>query len=252
MKRLSLALVALAVLVAGACGDSNDDKDAGPNPDARIQLAGPGVGTVVKGNVVTLRVSATGVRIVKADGDTSGHTAHYHVFIDRSPVAPGAAIPKEPGIVHTAAAPIQLTGLSMGQHQIFVVLGDGTHHRLGRSVVHTSVHVKGPSLHVTAPATAQVGEPVTIKVKTAGVRLTPANGDTSGASGHLHVFIDRDPTPAGQPIPKDPTVIHTAEPTIMLPAFTTPGDHTVWVVLGDGNHVPFTPPVMDKVTITVA
>lgn len=237
-------------MVVAACGGT--DKMAGPNPDAALRLSGPATGTIVRGDVVTLRVRAEGVRIVKADGDTSGRTAHYHVFIDRSPVAPGAAIPKEPGIIHTATAPIVVTGLKPGTHQLFVVLGDGTHHRLGRSVVHTSVHVKGPSLQVSGPATATVGQPVTISVKTQGVRLMPADGDTSGATGHLHVFIDRAPTPDGQAIPKEAGIIHTAATSIEIPAFTTPGEHVLWVVLGNGNHVPFNPPVLDKLTVTVS
>src|SRR5207302_1802385 len=129
MKRLAVAFLALG-LVAGACGNSKDN-DAGPNPAAALRLAGPATGTIVHGNVVTLRVSTIGIRIVKADGDTSGRTGHYHVFIDRQPVAPGAVIPKAPGIIHTATAPIVITGLQTGTHQIFVVLGDGAHHRLG-------------------------------------------------------------------------------------------------------------------------
>ena len=140
MRRLGI-LLAVAGLVAGACGDKVDS-DAGPNASAMVHLKSPAVGTVVHGDKVTLQVSASGVQIVKADGDTSGRTAHYHVFIDRTPVRPGSVVPVAPDIVHTAASPIVLTGLTTGHHQIFVVLGDGTHHRLGRSVVHTSVHVK--------------------------------------------------------------------------------------------------------------
>jgi hypothetical protein len=174
------------------------------------------------------------------------------VFVDRSPVAPGAVIPKEPGIIHTATAPIVVTGLAPGTHQLFVVLGDGAHHRLGRSVVHTSVHVKGPSLQVRGPATAAIGQGFTISVKVEGVRIVPPDGDTSGQTGHLHVFIDRDPTPAGRPIPKEPGIIHSANSTIDIPAFTTPGEHVLWVVLGNGDHVPFNPPVIDKLTVTVS
>jgi hypothetical protein len=250
MRRLGIAL-AVAALVAGACGDKTDT-DAGPNPNAAVHLSGPAVGTTADGNVVTLRVSATGVRIVKADGDTSGRSAHYHVFVDRTPVPPGAVIPKAVDVIHTATAPIMLTGLTEGQHQIFVVLGDGAHHRLGRSVAHTSVHVKGPTLRVSGPATATVGQAITLEVRTQGVRLVAANGDTSGMSGHLHVFIDRAPTTAGQPIPKGPDVLHTAATTIEVPGFATAGEHSLWVVLGDGNHVPFTPPVMDKLTVVVS
>lgn len=237
-------------MTLAACGGT--DRNAGPNPDAVLRLDGPATGSIVRGDVVTLKVRAQGVRIVKPDGDTSGRTAHYHVFIDRTPVAPGAVIPKEPGIVHTATAPIVITGLAPGTHQLFVVLGDGTHHRLGRSVVHTSVHMKGPSIHVTGPAAAAVGQGFSISVKVHGVRLVAADGDTSGQTGHLHVFIDRDPTPSGQAIPKEPGIIHTAATTIDIPAFTTPGEHVLWVVLGNGNHVPFNPPVLDKLTVTVS
>jgi hypothetical protein len=251
MKKTLAVATLLAALVLAACGDSND-KAAGPNPNATLRLRGPATGTIVRGNVVTLRVSAQGIHIVKADGDTSGMSGHFHVFVDRTPVQPGAVIPKAPNIIHTAVAPIVVTGLAPGTHQLFVVLGDGSHHRLGRALVHTSVHIKGPSLHVSGPATAAVGEPFAVDVKTWGVRLVPADGDTTGVTGHLHVFIDRAPTAAGQPIPKGPDVIHTAATHIDIPAFTTPGEHTLWVVLGDGNHVPFAPPVMDKLTLTVS
>ena len=240
-----------AALLLAACGDSKDTA-AGPNPNATLRLRGPETGTIVRGNVVTLRVSAQGIHIVKADGDTSGMSGHYHVFVDRTPVQPGAVIPKAANIIHSAVAPIVVTGLAPGSHQLFVVLGDGTHHRLGRAVVHTSVHVKGPSVHVTGPATAAVGQPFSINVRTWGVRLLPADGDTTHTTGHLHVFIDRAPSAAGQPIPKTSDVIHTAATKIDVPAFLTPGEHTLWVVLGDGNHVPFAPPVMDKLTVTVS
>ncbi|HZN12768.1 MAG TPA: DUF4399 domain-containing protein [Acidimicrobiales bacterium] len=250
MRRLAIAL-AVAALVGTACGDKVDD-DAGPNPNAALRLAGPATGTEVRGNVVMLRVSAIGVKIAKADGDTSGKTAHYHVFIDRPPVESGDVIPKAADIVHTAVAPIVLTGLAVGDHQIYVVLGDGTHRRLGRSFVHTSVHVKGPSIKVTGPATAKVGEPIAIEVHATGVKLAPADGDASGRTGHVHVFIDRMPTAAGEPIPKAADIIHTAVDRIDVPAFATPGEHTLWVVLGDGNHVPFAPPVMDKLTVVVS
>ncbi len=250
MRRIWIALL-LAAVVGAACGDSTDE-DAGPNPDAVLRLAGPETGTTVRGNVVTLRVSAEGVRIVKADGDRSGRTAHFHVFIDRPPVKPGEVIPKSKDVIHTTNSPVVVPGLEVGHRQIYVVLGDGTHHRLGRSVVHTSVHVKGPTVHATAPATAKVGEPIALEVETEGVRLVAPDADTSGRTGHLHVFVDRTSTPAGQMIPREDTIIHSPSPKIDVPAFTTPGEHTLWVVLGDGNHVPFAPPVMDKVTIVVS
>jgi hypothetical protein len=77
-----------------------------------------------------------------------------------------------------------------------------------------------------------------------------ANGDTSGKTGHLHLFVDRDPTPAGQPIPKEAGIIHTTETTVNVPGLAA-GEHTIWVVAGDGNHVPLTPPVTARLTVNV-
>lgn len=227
-------------------------EDHSLNPDAVVRLDGPEKGTVVHGNVVTLRVRAEGVRILKADGDESGQTGHFHVFVDRPPVAPGEVIPKAKDVIHTTESPIVVPGLDEGQHQIYVVLGDGTHHRMSRSVVHTSVNVEGPTVVATGPSVAKLGEAIEVEVHTEGVRLVAADGDTSGETGHLHVFIDRPPTAAGQVIPREEGVIHTTEKKFEIPGFTTPGDHTIWVVLGDGNHVPFAPRVMDRLIVTVA
>ena len=58
----------------------HDDGPSSPSPalDRR-----PRHRRLVKGNVVSLDLASTGLTIVKADGDTSGKTGHYHVFIDR-------------------------------------------------------------------------------------------------------------------------------------------------------------------------
>ncbi|MGH2830928.1 MAG: DUF4399 domain-containing protein [Actinomycetota bacterium] len=241
--------VAVAALLAlSACGTA---KTKSTRPTSTITLNSPAAGSSVQGNVVSLDVTAKDVQIVKADGDTSGKTGHWHVFIDRDPVAAGATIPKEAGIVHAAASPIKLTGLSIGSHKFTVVLGDGTHARIGTDAASVTVEVKGPSVDASAPATLKAGLPLTVSVKVEGVTLVKADGNTSGTSGHLHVFIDRDPTAAGTAIPKEAGIIHSAATTIPVPGLAA-GEHTIWVVLGDGTHVPFDPPVQDKLTVTVA
>ncbi|MEA2827228.1 MAG: hypothetical protein QOG43_1667 [Actinomycetota bacterium] len=216
-----------------------------------LSIVAPATGTVIKGNVVSLDLASTGLTIVKADGDTSGKSGHYHVFIDRDPVAPGAVIPIEAGVVHSADDPVVLSGLSVGTHRLAVVVGDGSHTRLGDMVAETTVDVQGPSIDASTPATSAAGEPVVLTVKVDGLTLVKADGDTSGTTGHLHVFIDRDPTPAGQPIPVEAGIIHTAETTISVPDLAS-GAHTLWVVAGDGTHSPLAPRVMDKVTVTVS
>ncbi|MHB8670395.1 MAG: hypothetical protein ACYDAD_07530 [Acidimicrobiales bacterium] len=55
---------------------------------------------------------------------------------------------------------------------------------------------------------------------------------------------------SGTPIPKERGIIHTSDTTVSLPDLAR-GDQFAWVVLGDGAHVPFDPPVEAKVTFSV-
>ena len=237
--RLAAAAGALAVALAG-CGDSQDSLD----------IVAPAAGSTVKGNVVSLDLEAKGVTIVKADGDASGRTGHYHVFIDRDPVPAGTPIPNEPGVVHTTADPIIIPGLAIGPHRFVAVYGDGKHVRMGGAQVETTVKVNGPSLDATAPFASRVGQPVVVNVAVEGFTIVEADGDTSGRTGHLHVFVDREPTPAGQAIPVEAGIIHSAETRIEV-GNLAPGEHILWVVAGDGAHVPLNPRVMDELTVTV-
>jgi hypothetical protein len=43
-------------------------------------------------------------------------------------------------------------------------------------------------------------------------------------------------------------IIHSASSPIHVGGLPA-GEHTLWVVLGDGAHTPFDPPVMDKVVV---
>ena len=255
-RALAASLAALVVgLGAAGCGDDDGNGRAGPATAAAAQPAPPLVFTSppagsISGNVVTFEVAANGLSIVAANGDTSGATGHFHVFVDRPVPASGEVIPREAGIIHTTDSRVTLSGLTAGRHHIAVVLGDGVHRRIGPHVVEADVMVHGPSVVVSAPPTVAAGEPVTIDARVDGLHLTPADGDRSGQTGHLHFFVDRPPTPADQPIPREDGIIHTTETTVSIPGLAS-GPHTVWVVAGDGVHAPLTPSVMAKTTFIV-
>ncbi len=104
-----------------------DDIADGPDAD---RLDVDIVETKVEGDTAVLTMKVGGITIVAPDGDTSGKSGHFHVFIDREPLKEGETIPKEEGIVHSADNPIRVTGLSPGEHELTVVLGDGTHKRI--------------------------------------------------------------------------------------------------------------------------
>jgi hypothetical protein len=234
--------VALGVVVA-ACAQAETQSFTIDSPPSSV-----------RGNVVSLDATVEGIEIVPADGDTSGDTGHFHVFIDRDPVEVGETIPKEPGIVHSAENPIELYGLSTGDHTLTIVVGDGAHKRFGEDLEQeVTVDVKGPSVDGSAPATAKDGDDVTVGLKAEGVEIVKADGERSKESGHFHVLVDPEEAPAaGEVLPaaEDNKVIHTTESSAIVSGLKK-GEHTLWVVLGDGQHYAFDPPVMDKLTVVV-
>ena len=81
--------------------------------------------------------------------------------------------------------------------------------------------------------------------------VAPAGVDKAN-TGHHHLLIDTDLPPLDQPIPNDKNHLHfgagQTETYIDLP----PGTHTLQLLMGDADHVPFDPPVMSKkITIHV-
>lgn len=249
IRTIRLVLGLALALAATACGGGETVPKASTAAGPGVSVLEPADGTTQKGNVVTLVLRANGAQVVKADGDTSNKTGHYHVFIDRDPVAAGAVIPKEKGIVHSADFRVVIPGLSAGVHTFSVVLGNGAHERFGDATV-VNVTLGGPSLDASAPATVKVGQAITLTTKVDGVVIVKADGDASGRSGHFHIFIDRAPALAGEVIPKETGIVHTTETTHSL-APLAKGEHTIWIVLGDGAHKAFNPLVADKVVVTV-
>jgi hypothetical protein len=84
-----------------------------------------------------------------------------------------------------------------------------------------------------------------------GMGVTHA-GDKTPNLGHHHLLVDvHDPLNPDEPIPQDKNHLHyglgQTEARIELP----PGKHTLQLVLGDADHIPFDPVVISKVhTVT--
>jgi hypothetical protein len=78
-------------------------------------------------------------------------------------------------------------------------------------------------------------------------------GDDFPNSGHHHLLVDvNEPLDVNQPIPQDKNHLHFGAGQTEARLDLAPGKHTLQLVLGDGKHYPFSPPlVSDKITITV-
>ena len=96
-----------------------------------------------------------------------------------------------------------------------------------------------------------VANPVMLRVSASGFDLVAPDGDTRGATGHLHAFVDRDRLPpAEQIIPSGAGATDFWTEAVALGRLP-PGRHTITVVASDGYRVPFQPPVWDRVTVEV-
>ena len=106
---------------------------------------------------------------------------------------------------------------------------------------------------------ATVSSPVLVQMGARGMGVAPAGTEVEG-TGHHHILINRPPLGEGEDgqdewlygLPADENHIHygggQTEAVLDLPA----GTHTLQMVFGDMNHVPFGPQMVTApITITV-
>ena len=110
------------------------------------------------------------------------------------------------------------------------------------------------SVRITSPAEGEVvaeGASVLITLEVSGVTLAPA-GTMEPGTGHHHLVVDGIHPVGGLPIPALPGRVHLgqAQTEYELTGLDA-GEHTVIAVLGDGEHVPFDPWVVDTVRFVV-
>lgn len=109
-------------------------------------------------------------------------------------------------------------------------------------------------LEIVYPAEGDTvqGPSVTIRMAAHEFSIVPA-GDTTPNSGHLHVFLDRDVSPAGEVIPAEAGfIVHMGNgaDTLRLEK-VAPGAHRLIGVVGDAKHVPLVPSLEDTVNFFV-
>jgi Domain of unknown function (DUF4399) len=116
-----------------------------------------------------------------------------------------------------------------------------------------AVPPKGALLYIASPADgATIKGAFWCRFGLRNMGVTHA-GDDFPNSGHHHLLIDVDePLNPNEPIPHDKKHLHfgagQTEALLDLP----PGKHTLQLVLGDGKHQLFNPPLVSKkITITV-
>lgn len=105
---------------------------------------------------------------------------------------------------------------------------------------------------VTPMPGVQTGSTVTVQLSST-VEILPA-GDLTPGTGHHHLFLDADLSPAGEPVPTVPgSIVHMGDASgTYIFEGVAPGEHRIIAVVADGVHVPLQPWVVDTVFFTVA
>jgi len=101
---------------------------------------------------------------------------------------------------------------------------------------------------------AVVSGPVKVVMGVKGIEIAPAGTDKP-ATGHHHILIDTDlpkAEQAQQPLPADDRVKHFGKGQTETELVLAPGKHTLQLVIGDANHIPYDPALASKkIKITV-
>lgn len=109
------------------------------------------------------------------------------------------------------------------------------------------------SVEITSPTDGSTveGPSVTVELAAHGFQVVEA-GDTTANSGHHHLFLDRDVSPAGESIPaEEGHIVHMGDGSSSYTFESVePGQHTLIAVVGDAYHVPV-PGLRDTIQFTV-
>jgi hypothetical protein len=101
---------------------------------------------------------------------------------------------------------------------------------------------------------AEISGPVKIVMGVERIDIAPAGTDNPN-TGHHHILINTD-APMGEkalaPLAADDNIKHFGKGQTETTLTLAPGKHTLQLIVGDGNHIPYDPALAsEKITVTV-
>ncbi|MEK9628906.1 MAG: DUF4399 domain-containing protein [Nitrospinota bacterium] len=96
---------------------------------------------------------------------------------------------------------------------------------------------------------AQLSSPVEICMEVTGVVVEKAKKGVNEGRGHHHLLLNSLPADLSQPIGKQE--IHMGDGSICKSLKFVPGRHIIFAVFAYGNHVPYDPPITDRIIISI-
>lgn len=93
--------------------------------------------------------------------------------------------------------------------------------------------------------------PVAFEFGAENINIEP-KGEVHAGAGHHHIGVDTECLPAGELIPEAAPWVHFGDGSAVIEMQLTPGEHTLTIQLGDGEHRTLDEPgLCESITITV-
>lgn len=225
-------------------------------PEQAIRIVTPTEGATVP-NAFIIQLAATGLNVGPVGTDGSGH---FHILVDEPFVSPGRKVVIDRGFLHESDS-LTSTSLNLdnGTHLIRVQYVDHNDIALGGNQYRAEIQViAAPTTPLdqvmfTKPADgATVTSPFLVSWAASGLIIEPAGAVSRPEGGHLHILIDEDFIPAGEPIPNDETHLHFGKAQTSAELALEPGEYTLRLQMADGAHIAQDgPQYRDEITVTV-
>ncbi len=95
-----------------------------------------------------------------------------------------------------------------------------------------------------------VSAPVEVCMKVEGLEVEPSKNGVNEGKGHHHILFSSLPADLTKPLGKK-KVIHMGSGVECQTLNLEPGKHSLIALFAYGNHVPYDPPITDRILITV-
>ena len=208
-----------------------------------VRIASPTTGATVP-PTFTVVMAASGINVEPA-GVVNEGAGHFHLLIDEPFVAAGEVVAADETHLHFGKAQLTATlTLEPGEHLIRLQLANGAHQALAgdqyRAEVQVIVEEDAPAeqvMFIKPSDGATVTSPFLVGWAASGLIIETAGGVIRPEGGHLHLLVDEDFIPGGEPIPSDETHMHFGKGQTSTELTLEPGEHTLRLQMATGAHV---------------
>ena len=111
----------------------------------------------------------------------------------------------------------------------------------------SSAYAEDPGVFFIKPSNGDVVDKTfEVVFGISGMTLAPAGTYDSG-TGHHHLIIDAPLPDLSMPVPANTQYLHFGKGQDKTMITLEPGKHKLQMILGDGNHIPHSPPIYSEI-----